>query len=273
MDAIRKLVTLCLFSILLLVNNLWAAEKIYPFSVVPQQSATKTLKVWGPIVRYLSLKSGHKLKLKIAKDIPTFEQWLMEGRSDFACMSPYHYTTSHSRQGYQALARAMEKHLKGIIVVKKQGPVQKVEQLQNTRLAFPAPTAFGASLLPRRWLLQQGIIFTPMYVRSHDSVYMNVALGRFPAGGGVMRTLRNMPPEIRDQLRILHTTEGYTPHAFAAHPRVPKEVVTDVRRVLLMMDQNQEGRSLLQGLKVKGWEKAVDANWDDIRALKLEAIQ
>ena len=34
--------------------------RVYKFSVVPQQSASKTAMIWKPILRYLHEKTGHK---------------------------------------------------------------------------------------------------------------------------------------------------------------------------------------------------------------------
>lgn len=250
-----------------------AVETEYLFSVVPQQSASKTAKTWGPVVRYLAEQTGHNLRLRTYKSIDVFERALHRGEADLSYMNPLQYVTSHEKQGYLAFAKAKGKRIKGILVVKKDSPIHTLKQLDGTRLAFPSPGAFAATLLVRADLLQQGVSVTPVYVRSHDSGYLNVTKGRFVASGGVLRTFNNMDANVRDQLRILHTTSAYTPHAIAAHPRVPAVVVTDVQQALLGMAKNENGRKLLQGLKIKAWEKAQNNDWDDVRALNFEGIR
>ena len=84
-------------------------------------------------------------------------------------------------------------------------------------MAFPAPTAFAATILTQADLAANQVSFTPSYVSSHDSVYRSVAKGIYPAGGGVVRTFNNVAEEVRKQLRILWITKGYTPHAIAIH--------------------------------------------------------
>lgn len=259
-----------LLNIILFSVPVNAAE--YSFSIVPQQSPSKTAKTWGPVLSHLSKQTGHTLKLKTYRSIPEFENALSLGHSDLSYMNPYHYTVFHERSGYQALAKAKNKRIKGILVVKKDSPIQSVAELEGTKLAFPSPAAFAASILPRGGLGQQGIQFNPTYVGSHDSSYLNVAQGRFAAGGGVMRTFNNMKPRVRDKLRILHTTQGYTPHAVAAHSRVPTSVVQAIQKALLNMDQSDDGRKIVKGLKVKGWEKASNSDWDDVRALSMTEL-
>ena len=86
----------------------------------------------------------------------------------------------------------------------------------------------------------------------------------------MIRTFENMAPEIRDRLRILWTSPGYTPHAFAAHPRVPAE---SVARLLAAMEALEESApDLLATLNFKGIEAADDGDWDDVRRLDIDLL-
>jgi phosphonate transport system substrate-binding protein len=242
------------------------------FGIVPQQSASRLAELWGPIAVYLGEKTGLEIQFRTAPDIPAFEQRLSSGEYDIAYMNPYHYTVFHEAPGYSAIAKARDKRIKGIIVVRKESPIEKLEQLDGEQLAFPAPAAFAASILTRSHLKAIGIEFTPRYVSSHDSVYSSVAKGFFAAGGGVIRTFRNTEPAIREQLRILWTTPGYTPHAIAIHPRTDAATSGKLADALLGMERDEAGRKLLEAIKVKGFEQAADSDWDDVRALSLDEI-
>jgi phosphonate transport system substrate-binding protein len=237
------------------------------FGVVPQQSASKLAQQWGPFFDYLGRKAGLAIKFRTAPDIPEFERRLAAGDYDFAYMNPYHYSVFSRAPGYRAFAKAAGESLRGILVVRKDSPIRDPHELANATLAFPAPAAFAASVLTRAYLAEEGVPFTPKFVASHDSVYLGVARGLFPGGGGVVRTYESMEPSVRDQLRILWTTKGYTPHAFAYHPRVPMGVVKRIANAMLAVDETEEGRALLMPLNVKGFEAADDRDWDDVRAL------
>lgn len=245
------------------------AEKILTFAVVPQQSASKLAQLWGPIIEEISSKSAIKIKFATAPDIPAFEQRLSEGKYDIAYMNPYHYVVFNQSMGYQALAKARDKQIKGIMVVAKNSEFKQFSDLNKSTLAFPAPAAFAASILTQSDLRKNNISFTPKYVSSHDSVYRAVAKGIYPAGGGVLRTFNNVDPNIRAQLNILSTTKGYTPHAIAIHPNIKPEQAIKIQQALITMDQSESGRALLSSIKIKGFEHAHDADWDDIRALEL----
>jgi len=248
------------------------AEQILSFGIVPQQSASKLARLWSPILEHISRQSGLKIRFATAPDIPTFEKRLAAGKYDFAYMNPYHYVVFHKAPGYRALNKAQNKRIKGIIVVAKDSKISKLKGLNNSTLAFPAPAAFAASILTRSDLAQDNVTFTAKYVSSHDSVYRTVAKGIYPAGGGVIRTFKNITPEIRHQLRILWTTKGYTPHAIAAHPRIKPSDARKVQQALINMVQQPAGKKLLENIKIKGFEVASDSDWNDVRNLKLKLL-
>ncbi len=248
------------------------------FGVVPQQSATKLARLWSPIFSYLSEKTGHTIMFKTAKDIPTFEQRLAEGAYDMAYMNPYHYTMFSDAPGYSAFAKAKDTRIQGIVVVRKDSPYQTLDDLVRAGLAeqpvaFPSPGAFAASLLPRAHLSKMGISLKPAYVASHDSVYRGVARGFFIAGGGIVRTLNSTKPAIREQLRILWSTQPYTPHAIAVHPRIPVEIVERLQRAMVNMYNDPRGHPLLQAIHFQGIEPAQDLEWDDVRHLDIQLLQ
>jgi phosphonate transport system substrate-binding protein len=247
---------------------MWAEESLtLSIGIVPQQNATKLARLWMPICKYLSKQTGYRFVFKTAKDIPTFEKRLAAGEYDIAYMNPYHYTVFSIDPGYRAIAKETNKRIQGIIVVKKDSPYQSIVELAGKTLAFPAPAAFAASVLPRAYLKANQIEISPRYVRSHDSVYLTVSKGLYPAGGGIQRTFNNMPESIRQQLRILWKTPGYTPHAFAVHPRLPAAVVRDIAGALIAMSTNEEGGKLLKNLNFNPIGSAKDEDWDDVREL------
>ncbi|TSA11855.1 MAG: phosphate ABC transporter substrate-binding protein, partial [Betaproteobacteria bacterium] len=163
--------------------------------------------------------------------------------------------------------------IKGILVVRKDSPYRTPADLAGKAVAFPAPAAFAASILPRAEFTRRKIPIETKYVASHDSVYRAVASGLQAAGGGIRRTFEATPAKIRDTLRILTETPAYTPHAFAAHARVPPETFAKVLAAMESLATDETGRRLLAPLAFKGIVAARDKEWDDIRALDIHILE
>jgi|APSaa5957512622_1039677.scaffolds.fasta_scaffold13465_3 phosphonate transport system substrate-binding protein len=242
------------------------------FGIVPQQSPADIERNWGPLARFLEETTGLKVHIKTASSIPIFEERCAAGAYDLSYMNPYHYVVYAEAPGYRAVARQKDKRIQGIIVVPKDSPENPLSHFEGAELAFPSPAAFAASLLTRAYFTRSDIPITPVYVRTHDSVYKAVADGLYPAGGGVKRTFKATDPAIREKLRIAWTTDLFTPHAFAAHPRVPEENVKKIRDALLTLTSPEARPDLLDPIKFKGWAAAEDSDWDEVRALGLTAL-
>ena len=46
---------------------------------------------WQPLIDYVSNYTGFEIDFKTAKDIPTFEANLADGKYDIAYVNPYHF--------------------------------------------------------------------------------------------------------------------------------------------------------------------------------------
>ncbi|EWS67965.1 phosphate/phosphite/phosphonate ABC transporter substrate-binding protein [Vibrio vulnificus] len=242
------------------------------FGVVPQQSASRLADNWTPVIKALSEETGLEIVFATAPDIPTFEARLSEGDYDIAYMNPYHYVVFHQQVGYQAIAKAKDTLIYGLIVVNANDSINSISQLSGQTLAFPSPAAFAATILTQGYLNQQGIEYQPKYVSSHDSVYLNVARGLLPAGGGIARTLNAAPADVRQQLKILWTSDGYTPHPIAVKPNLDANTVLALQNALLNLHQRNKTESLLNPLKISAFVAAQDSDWNDIRQLDIKLL-
>ncbi|CUH78035.1 phosphate/phosphite/phosphonate ABC transporters, periplasmic binding protein [Tritonibacter multivorans] len=244
-----------------------AGGQVLTFGIVPQQSASRLAKMWGPFLAELSAQTGVTFRFRTTKDIPTFEACLASGAFDVAYMNPMHYTIFSSEASYTAIAHQSDKRLKGVLVARADASFEDLEGLQGGTVAFPSPGAFGASILNRALLAENGVEFDPAYVKSHDSVYRAVAAGLMVAGGGVTRTFNAVDPEIRAQLQIIQETPGYTPHAIAVHGAVDAQLRDGIQGALMTIAEAQP--TLVTGIGMKGFVAAGDSAWDDVRSLEM----
>lgn len=240
-------------------------KKVYTVGIVPQFNAQRIIEIWRPILDILEERTGVLLSLRGAPTIPLFEKEFSAGNFDFVYMNPYHVLLANKGQGYSPLVRDVGRSLHGVLVVRNDSVIKNVDELNNKKVAFPAPNALGASLLLRADFEDIfKIKVTPRYVLSHSSVYLNVVLGEADAGGGVQKTLSLQPAEIRQSLRVLYKTRDFSPHPFAVHPRVPKDVQEKIKAELLVLGTTEIGKKLLLEIPMK---KIGEASMEDYKPL------
>lgn len=255
----------CFFSALALLSTSAHADK-FTVGVVPQYSSSVIQDTWQPILEEIEARTGHHFDLVLEPDITQFEVAFERGDYDFAYMNPWHAVIAYEKQKYMPILKDNAKTLKGILTVRSDSPIKDVKELDGAEIAFPSPNALSASLLMRTELATlHGLDIKPVYVRTHPSVYLNVALGASVAGGGVLRTLRAQPQELQDQLRILYETREVAPHPIVMHPRVANSIGEQVAEALLDMGSDDKGKSLLSGIPI---EEIGEATIDDYLPLE-----
>ncbi|MDH5434266.1 MAG: phosphate/phosphite/phosphonate ABC transporter substrate-binding protein [Gammaproteobacteria bacterium] len=246
---IKKLLALVFISLLSSYSSHSPAKEKHVFTVgvVPQFETKKLHRIWRPILDKLEQKTGYKFKLLGSPSISGFEKEFLVGKFDFAYMNPYHLAWSHKTIGYVPLVRDIKRSLYGVLVVRKDSPIKTPFELDGKKVAFPDPNALGASLLIRAELKKKfNITIIPHYVKTHDSVYLNVALRQADAGGGVQKTLDMQSDKIKNHLRIMYETEKVAAHPFSVHPRIDKIIHEKVRQALIEIGQEEEGKQLLK---------------------------
>ncbi len=255
--------------VLCAVYAVTVSAKVLTFGVVPQQSTMEMVKKWQPIVSYLEKTTGEKITLKIERSIPEFEKVLYSGGYDIAYMNPYHYVIAHKKIGYRAEVRD-EKNLSGILVVRTNDRISDPSMLRGKMFLFPAPDAFGATLLIKYELLKKyGIDIEKekkyRYVNSHDSVYKGIARGIGDGGGGIERTFNDLQDsESKNALSVLYKTKSYPSHPFAFHPSMSQTLKEKIAQAVIQMPQEY-----VSSLSMKRLCKSDDAEFDSVRDIAI----
>lgn len=223
----------------------------YTFGIIPQYGQRQLFEIWKPLLDELQRRTGLSFRLASVPTIPVFQKEFLNGKYDFAYTNAYDLLQANTSHGYAPIVRDRAP-LRGILVVRKDSRINKLSEMNNKVVAFPSPNALGASLLMRADLSRiYRVSISPLYVKTHDSVYLHVVKGLADAGGGVQKTLEEQEKPIQDSLRILYTTRELPSHPIVAHPRVPGKDVEKVRRAFLEMAAAGEGRKLLAKIPMK----------------------
>ena len=245
--------------------------KVYTFDVVPQLTAAKIYTTWSPLLQRVGQEAGLCFELRVSPTIPEFEQKLLKGEPEFAFLNPYHAVLAYQKKKYQPLLADSQDLLTGILVVRADSPIKSLDELKGKNITFPAPNAFAASLLIRAELAKKKIDINPVFVKTHSNVYRSIIGKDAMAGGGVNNTLDNEAHEVRQQLRVLFETPAYTPHPIVTLPSVPNAVRDRFLKAMIKLEQDDEGRKLLDGINLNKPQAVTYAkHYKPLESLQLE---
>ena len=241
------------------------------FGVVPQFEVTRLLQVWKPIFSAIEKKTEIKVQYVGSKSIAEFERKLLSGQLDIAYMNPYHFKVANEKLGFIPLLKDESRRLRGVLVAASNGQINNVNDLDGKVVAFPAPNALGASLLMRYELEELfGVKVIPKFVKTHDSVYLNVILDEASAGGGVLKTYNSQKDRVKKSLKIIHETKDLAPHPVAILPGVPTNIRNNVVRILLQFASTPEGQKLFEKIPMKKVGVAKLMDYNPLKTMQLE---
>ena len=244
----------------------------FSVAVVPQLPAADLHRAWAPVLDRVGRQVGHCYDLLLTKSIPDFESLFLRGTPDFVFLNPYHQVMAHARQGYKPLV-ADTTMLTGILVVRQDSKIKSVKDLHGQAVAFPAPNAFAASLLMRALLAKEGVSIQADYVKTHNNVYRSVVQGGHASGGGVNNTLEREPEALKQQLRVLYESPGFSPHPLSVHPRVDSGAANSVQSAFLSLKGSEEGSALLNAIQIpRPRVVSQQADYQPLSDLKLETF-
>lgn len=228
-----------------------SAADTLTLGIVPQFPALEIHRAWTPIAQAMEEVLAKPVQLKIYSSIPSFERDVIAGGPDIVYLNPYHMVMARRAQKYRPVVRDNAQLLSGILVVQADSPIKSLTDLAGQKIAFPAPNAFGASLLIRAFLSESyGVRFEPSYVQTHSNAYRNVARGEAAAAGGIFATLKREPEDLRQRLRVLYSSPQFAPHPIAVHPRTTLQQQTALTQLFLRLATTGDGRRMLSEIAI-----------------------
>lgn len=222
-----------------------------------------------PFADYLATKLG-KFKIdrgevKIAPDMETMARWLKSGEVDLYMDSPYPaFIVSQQSSAKPVLRRwkdgIAEYHT--VIFARKDRGLKSLDDLVGNTIAFEEKFSTSAYLLPLGYLRRAGYQVVEMeqadstppdeqigyiFTGDDDNTIQWAISGKVAAGAIDSASFERIPETTRAQLTILAETESVPRHMVLITPQMEPELQEAVADILIQMDGNPEGLSILEG--------------------------
>ena len=248
-------------------------EEIYILGVHPLHNPTKLVSVYGPLADYLSQHlPGIEVRIEASRDYPSYDDKIERQAFHLSLPNPFQTINSFA-QNYEVINQVGEQSLfKGLILVRKDSPIKDVSDLKGQKIAYPAPTALAATMMPQYFLKTQGLKLEEtqtMYVGSQESSIMNVYFKHTQASATwpvPWLDLQKNQPEIAEQLRVAWETETLPNNSFMYHKdKVPKPIALKIQGLLADLHNHQTGRALLEAMNVSRIFVADNATYEPVK--------
>jgi phosphonate transport system substrate-binding protein len=248
-----------------------AQHKPYTFYVLHQRTISLTAQYWNPILTFVSAKSGVPLELKLAKNARDGNAIAEAGGYDFQYTNHF-FTPERDRLGWKVIARPAGPGIRSQIVVPVDSPIQSLQELRGKEVAFVTPDGFTGYWLPMDALLRAKVDVKVVFTGNQEASSAQLRINKVAAAGVNSSVMARYGRRENFEYRALWTSDIYQDLCIMANPKVPREKVAAVRAALVAMQNDAEGRKVLQDgadlLKMNsdlGFVSADDRDYDNYR--------
>ena len=218
------------------------------FGVFPNLSAPVLVAAHQPLADYLSHALKRPVYLETAPDFASFVTRTRQGRYDLLLTAPHLAYLAHTEAGYRPLY-AYANPVQGMLVVRRQAPFKTLMDLQGKTIAMADPLAIVVMMMEadlRQAGLLEGRDFARLEAGSHNNAALLVVQGR--AQGAVLGVLpfRQLPAEVRQELRPLAFTKPVLSQVYLANPGLPDAEFAALNRALKGFADTAAGRKFFR---------------------------
>ena len=200
--------------------TLQAANGQSPFvlGIAPHTSARVILEMYQPLRRYLEAALQRPVEVRTAPDFTEFARRALNDEYDLAVTTGHQARLFQSDAGYLPLL-TYRADFKAVALVDRKGPYQDIAALRGSTVLGLSPTSL-VTLWGQRWLRLQNLgDVTIRYVSAADSVSRLVLAGDASLAFTSLANYQKLPPEQREQLRILAESEPMAGRVYVLNRR------------------------------------------------------
>jgi phosphonate transport system substrate-binding protein len=244
-------------------------------SVLPDQSESSLRKRFTPLLDYLSQEAGLPYEFVLAKDYEDLLERFHRNELDLVRFGGFAFVKARLDDGARPLVmRNVDVRFTSVFVVRGDSEAFSIRDFKNKVLAFGSRLSTSGHLMPRHFLVQQGInaeeyFSEVLYSGAHDLTVEWVINGQADLGvanAAMVSRLYQRGQISPEQIRILWRTPNYADYVWAVNRHVPQAVYDRLLQAFLLLSPDKpEHREILDAV---GGQLYLPATEEDFLALE-----
>jgi len=260
---LRMVLILCMGFWLATANAQQAPLKL---GIMPFNSPLALLRTHQPLIEHLERALGRQVIMLTSPDYFTHINQLLAGDFDLAITGP-HFGAMASERGMRLLFRYATE-IQPVFVVRNDSPIHQSHDFVGKTLALSSRLSIS-SIGGIDWLRQQGlrpnVDFKVVEYSSHGAAVAAVAAGAADAAVTTHTPLRQIPEDLRQQVRLL-ASDIRMPHVMTlAHGRLGEATLARLRKALQEFPDTAAGQAFFRDTGYRGYTAVTPEDIEKLR--------
>lgn len=248
----------------------------------PRRNLTTTIKIFTPLANYLSRELGREVRLVSSKKFKVFWEGVQKEKYDIVHYNQYHYIKSHKEQGYQVILKNQEggkSTIAGSLIVRNDSSLTRIQDLKGKKIIFGGGKKAMQSYIVATYLLRNAGLNEGDYVEEFSinpvNAIMAAYFGKASAGGSADKNLYLDAVTSKidiSEMRYLAVGEQLAHLPWAVKKDMDQNLKNKIITLLSELNNNKDGRDILNSASLSGLVKATDKEFDPHRKIVKEVL-
>lgn len=245
--------------------------------LIPEQNIFKQIERYRPLADYISKKADINIELKVLTRYGNIINNFISLNMDGAFFGSFTYSLAHSKLGVEVIARPEKidgtSTYHGLIFVRKDSGIKKAKDMKGKRFALIDKATTAGYLLPMHYFRENGIkdyktfLKEAYFAGTHENAILDVLNKKADIGAAkntVFERLANNDPRIKNDLFVIKKSMDVPENAMAVRKNLDASIKNKLKKVLLEMHTDPEGRDILKNFGARRFIETTDSDYEPV---------
>lgn len=255
------------------VNKSFGQQELL-IGLIPEQNVFRQRDRYLPLRKYLSDRLGINVAFTSLSRYGNILDWFTTERMDGAFFGSFTYALAHRQLGVEPIARPVNldgtSTYHGYIFARKDSGIRLIPHMRGKRFAFVERATMAGYLFPLAYFREGGIpdperyLGNSFFAGSHDAAILAVLSGDADVGAAkntIYEQLARENQRIEQELVVLAASGVVPQNCLAVRSDLEPELKSELKRILLEMDGNPEGKEVLRRFGARGFVETTDTDY------------
>jgi phosphonate transport system substrate-binding protein len=226
------------------------AQTTLKVSAIPDEAPTELQRKFAPLGKYLEANIGMPVEFIPVTDYAATVEGLAAKKLDMVWYGGFTFVQARIRTNGTAIPlvqRAEDEKFQSVFITQPNSGINSLADVKGKTFTFGSPSSTSGHLMPRWFLLQQGIDPDKDFRRvafsgAHDATALQVAGGKVDAGAMNISVWHKMLEEKKldpSQVKVFYTTSPYYDYNWTVRGDLDAALVQKLKDAFLGLDPTQ----------------------------------